>query len=178
MAVCPRCSAGVGINADRCPRCGASLHLISEMSDSPIDALKEDIEDFVRETAPEDLAAAEEQIESWQATVGDGPREVVRTADEARPVRVYDAPDETSAHLIASLLESEGIDAIVEQHTTPGLDTAYQMEEGIWGQVYVHSKDLGLAREVIAAFESGTDESAEPEGPGEPGDESEGTADS
>jgi hypothetical protein len=154
MAVCPRCQSGVGINAVRCPNCGAALQIIPEPQNGSIEQLKDDIEDYVQETAPEDLVEAERQIADWKPTVGDGPPEVVTSAADARPVPVFNADDEIAARLTASLLQSEGIDVMVEQHIVPGLDTARQMEEGIWGQVLVHQKDVAQAREMLDAYAS------------------------
>jgi hypothetical protein len=132
--------------------------MISEPQSNLVAELKEDIEDYVQETAPEDLPEAERQIANWQPTVGDGPPEIVSSAEDARPTPVFDATDEIAARLVESLLQSEGIDVMVEQHIVPGLDTARQMDEGIWGQVFVHQKDVAQATEILAAFNSDNDE--------------------
>jgi hypothetical protein len=158
MAVCPRCQSGVGINAERCPNCGAALQITPEPQNDPIEQLKDDIEDYVQETAPEDMAEAEQQIANWRPTVGDGPPEIVSTAEGARPVPIFNASDEIAARLTASLLQSEGIDVMVEQHIVPGLDTARQMDEGIWGQVFVHQQDAVRAKEILDAYNSDNDE--------------------
>lgn len=157
MAVCPKCEAGVGLEAETCPSCGASLQLIPEVDNDPIVALKEDIEDFVEETAPEDLAAAERQIDSWQPTIGDGPNEVVTSAEDAVPVAVFGAPDEVSAKLVTSILRGDGIDAMIDRATIPMLDTARQMEDGVWGYVMVHQVDEARAREIITTYEASDD---------------------
>ena len=161
MAVCPKCGAGVGLDAARCAQCGTTLEIVPEPQNVPIAVLKEDIRTFVQEETPEDAAAAEQQIESWQPTVGDGPAETVSSPEEAEPVAVYNAPDETDALLVASILKTDGIDATVDQHTMPMLDTSRNMEEGIWGRVLVHRKDLARASEILAAYESTEETSAE-----------------
>jgi len=165
MAVCPKCNAGVGLNAERCPNCGASIQIVPEPQHDPIQALKADIQAFVQEKAPEDAAAAARQIEGWRPTAGDGPVEVVSTAEEAMPIAVYNAPDETSARLVASLLEADGIDAVVDQHTVPMLETAQSMREGIWGCVLVHRKDAERATEILGAYESSEDNLAGTDAP-------------
>jgi hypothetical protein len=141
------------MNAATCPKCGASLQIIPEPHNDPLSALKDDLEEFVQQTAPGDADLARQQISNWRPTVGEGPQEIVSSAEEAEPVAVYDAPDETSARLVASLLETEGIDVMVEQHTVPMLETSQQLLEGVWGQVYVHRQDLALATQVIQAYE-------------------------
>ena len=157
MAVCPSCSAGVGLDADECPKCGSSLQLIPEPNNDPIEAIKEDIEDFVEETAPEDLAAAERQIDSWRPTVGDGPEEIVTSEEDAEPVAVFGAPDEVAAKLVTSLLRGEGIDAMLTQATMPMLDTAQNMEDGVWGYVLVHRVDVAQAQEILSAYQAQDD---------------------
>jgi hypothetical protein len=162
MAVCPKCASGVGLNADTCPKCGASLQLIPEPDRDPIQALKADIEDYVEETAPEDLALAGRQIDAWQPTTTGGPEEIVTSAEDARPVAAYGAPDETTAKLVASLLQNEGIDAAIDRVTIPMLDTAQNMEDGVWGYVMVHQVDLERTKEILRAYEdSSPDTSAD-----------------
>ena len=157
MAVCPKCESGVGMNAEVCPNCGANLQIIPEPNNDPLEVLKEDLENYVEETVPEDLPMAEQQIEAWQPTIGDGPGEVVTSEEDARPVEVYNAPDESSANLVASLLRGEGIDAMISRHTIPMLDTAQQMDEGVWGYVLVHQVDEERAKEILAVYGSSED---------------------
>ncbi|MBW3623167.1 MAG: hypothetical protein KY468_07120 [Armatimonadetes bacterium] len=157
MAVCPSCKAGVGIEAETCPSCGTPLQWIQEPNHDPIEAIKEDIEDYVEETSPEDLPLAERQIDRWQPTIGAGPAEVVTTAEEAAPVAIYGAPDEVSAKLVTSLLRGEGIEATMERMTMAMLDTAHRMEDGVWGYVMVHQIDADRARETLQAYQSSED---------------------
>lgn len=157
MAVCPKCNAGVGLDADECPKCGNELQFIPEPDNDPIEAIKEDIEDFVEETAPGDMEAAGRQIDSWRPTQGDGPEEMVTSEEGARPIAVFGAPDEISAKLVTSLLRNDGIDAMLERVTIPMLDTARRMEDGVWGYVLVHQSDAEQAKEIIASYESRED---------------------
>jgi hypothetical protein len=159
MAVCPSCSAGVGLEADECPNCGASLQFIPGPDNDPIEAIKDDIEDFVveTETSVASMERAAQQIDKWRPTIGEGPKEVVSSEADARPVAVYHAPDELTAKLVTSLLRGEGIDAMLEQVTHPILDTAQSMEDGAWGYVLVHQVDELKAREVLAVYEASDD---------------------
>ncbi len=153
MAVCPQCEAAVSMNQATCANCGASLEITPETPTENLDALREDIADYIDETAPDNSELAHQQVENWRPA-DDRPAEIVTSEEEAEPVLVYIANDETSARLVASLLETEGLDVMVQQHTVPGLDTAQQMLEGLWGQVYVHRMDEGRARDLLAAYET------------------------
>jgi hypothetical protein len=64
----------------------------------------------------------------------------------------YKAPDEFMANTIKSLLENEGIDAIIRSHQVAMYDSIGMMMKPNWGEVLVRGDDFEEADEMVKAF--------------------------
>lgn len=73
-----------------------------------------------------------------------------------RLIAVYRAPSENEAHIVRSLLESEGIPATFSPTQIPMYDGIAKLWEGYWGDVMVEDHLADRAREIIQSQESET----------------------
>lgn len=76
---------------------------------------------------------------------------------------VYKAPDEFMANTIKSLLENEGIDAVIKSHQIAMYDSIAMMMKPEWGQVLVRTGDYEEAKCLVEGFLSVTEEDAQAE---------------
>lgn len=73
-----------------------------------------------------------------------------------RPIAVYAAQNAIDAEIIRSLLESEGIFAVVEgQELASSLANILQTATGFWGEVRVRPEDREQAMALIEAMQEG-----------------------
>lgn len=79
---------------------------------------------------------------------------------------VYKAPDEFMANTIKSLLENEGIDAVIKSHQIAMYDSIAMMMKPEWGEVLVRNEDLEEARALVSGFLSVSEGEKEPEDKG------------
>jgi hypothetical protein len=81
-------------------------------------------------------------------------------------IAVYRAPDEITAHLIASVLEDAGIKVLIRSRQVPWMDGVMINAEGYWGDIVVpqseRKKSLQLIMDLqLAALEGESDELTE-----------------
>lgn len=82
--------------------------------------------------------------------------------DSGKKLRaVYKAPDEFMANTIKSLLENEGIDAVIRSHQIAMYDSIAMMMKPEWGEVLVRSENFEEAQEFIEGFLSAGEEGEE-----------------
>jgi len=65
---------------------------------------------------------------------------------------VYKAPSEFMANTIKSLLENEGIDAVIRSHQIAMYDSIAMMMKPEWGEVLVRGQDFEEADEIVRDF--------------------------
>ena len=75
---------------------------------------------------------------------------------------VYKAPDEFMANTVKSLLDNEGIDAVIRSHQIAMYDSIAMMMKPEWGQVLVRSEDLEEAKALVEGFLSVEEEGKDP----------------
>jgi hypothetical protein len=75
---------------------------------------------------------------------------------------VYKAPDEFMANTIKSLLENEGIDAVIKSHQIAMYDSIAMMMKPEWGQVLVRHENYEEAKCLVEGFLSVAEEDAQP----------------
>lgn len=68
---------------------------------------------------------------------------------------IYRAPDEMTAQLIRSLLESEGIPVALRSVQIPMYNGIMTKGEGYWGDILVTEDLADKARMIIEAYEAG-----------------------
>lgn len=67
-------------------------------------------------------------------------------------VAIYDAADETTANIVKTALEGEGIPAIVRPLHTSWFDGMFVPAEGLWGQVLVPAEDAERAKAMLEEY--------------------------
>ncbi len=71
-------------------------------------------------------------------------------------VAVFVAPDEPTASIVVGLLQSEGIDAMLQPKRTAWAGQASLIgaipSDGVWGDILVFEKDAERSRELIEAY--------------------------
>lgn len=146
MPQCAQCHAAVPMHVPKCPACGTAVDPVTE-------AMLEDIEEFVQETDPASLPAAEKELAAW-APPDEAPHNTFESEADAELVPVAAAPDEPTAQLWLGILEAEGLEGMLDSRQVAWLGDAMAPGEGEWGDVCVARKDAERAREVLAAYRS------------------------
>lgn len=82
-------------------------------------------------------------------------------ADSRKLKVVYKAPDEFMANTIKSLLENEGIDAVIKSHQIAMYDSIAMMMKPEWGQVLVRIENYEEAKCLVEGFLSVAEEDAQ-----------------
>jgi hypothetical protein len=120
-------------------------------ADDEADRLVDDIDDFVAETDPASLPAAEAEIDAWHPP--SGPREPTDEPGDANTplVSVFVAGTEVEANIVRGLLEAEGIPTTVSVAGAKAFGALLSVGAGQWGDVFVAPDDAEKAREVVAA---------------------------
>ncbi len=69
-------------------------------------------------------------------------------------IPVYNAPDESTANIVKSVLEDAGVPAVVRSRQVAWLDSVLVPAEGRWGEVLVPAAEAERARAILAAYET------------------------
>jgi hypothetical protein len=73
--------------------------------------------------------------------------------DDGKRLRiVYKAPNEFMANTIKSLLENEGIDAVIRSHQIAMYDSIAMMMKPEWGHVLVRGENFEEASGLVEGF--------------------------
>lgn len=67
---------------------------------------------------------------------------------------VFAAPDAVTAELIRSVLQGEGIDAVIGEQVTEAYSAPFAVAEGFWGEVRVPADQADTARTLLAQYET------------------------
>lgn len=113
-----------------------------------------DVGDYIAETDPSALTAAEEQLNAWK--VPTSPFDGLSDYAGRNPSRselplesVFSARSESEANIVKGLLESEGIAAIFREVATPAYGSIFSAGESRWADILVSSSDATAARAAI-----------------------------
>jgi hypothetical protein len=79
-------------------------------------------------------------------------------------ITVYQAPDEITAHLVASVLKDAGVETLIRSRQVPWMDGVMVNAEGYWGDVMVPQCERTRSLQLIMDFQLAVldDESDEP----------------
>ena len=76
---------------------------------------------------------------------------------------VFRAPDEFTANMVQGLLVGEDIPAQIQSRMVPWMDGVFKVDVGYWGDVVVPKECAARSRELIEAYQPGTDQTDESE---------------
>ena len=113
------------------------------------DVVVGDIDEYVAETDPTSLLAAEEQLNAWQ--IPSDPSGVASPANsDGKLVSVLAAQSESEANIVAGLLQSSGIRATFGNGASHILGEVPSMVGSCWAELLVPEERADEARKVIS----------------------------
>jgi len=72
--------------------------------------------------------------------------------DRSNLISIYKVPDEVTGVTLKSLLEEQGIKAILRSSQIPWLDNIMTKALGYWGEILVKEEDRDKAKNIIKDF--------------------------
>ena len=118
------------------------------------DVVVGDIDQYVAQTDPDSLPAAERALEAWQIPIdpleGVPGNVALEPGVEGEPlVPIFSAQSESEANIVRGLLEASGIPAMISSLSGPALGGIFQPDETRWGDILVAPSDAEAAQAAI-----------------------------
>lgn len=136
---------------------------VDAQAEREADVVVGDVDEYVAETDPLHLPAAQQQLDAWE--IPHSPFEgipddvALNPGEEGEPlVSVFSARTEAEANIVRGVIESEGIAAIFREVATPAYGSIFSVSEARWADILVAASQAQAARDAIQAATQPSDD--------------------
>jgi hypothetical protein len=128
---------------------GESDAIADARDENEADVVVAGVNDYVKETDPDNLTAAEAELDAWEIP-GD-PLDEELDIPEGTPLSaVFSASSEAEANIVRGVLQSAGIPSTFDNSTSMAIPTVLDIDDGAWSRILVPETMADAARAAIS----------------------------